>query len=75
MGDEMLKWLITDAKLFEAQIRYGINGPLGTIEVEVLSLRYEQAYDPPVGLHSASKPGQRANCDIHGPHITNYLSF
>lgn len=33
MDDELLKLLITKARLFEAQIRYAISGPLGPIEV------------------------------------------
>lgn len=33
MDDELLKLLISKARFFEAQIRYGVNGPLGAIEV------------------------------------------
>lgn len=33
MDDELLELLITKARLFEAQIRYAINGPLVAIEV------------------------------------------
>lgn len=73
MDDELLKLLISKARFFEAQIRYGINGPLAAIEVNRHQLTCgSDLWDP------ACKQGfcvHFKDNHIHDTQITNCTLF